>query len=457
MTKNKIKKSLSLIAVSAATALSLVGMSITPSTFVSAGQQLGQTDFENGVGLPWHVCESAPGKMEFEISGGVYKITIVNPGGASKGGEDRWDCQFRHRGLTIVSGNTYKVSFEITASNDCTYYTKIGDMAEPFAEDWHGEPDPSQHEAFWNVQQLQANQTKKVEGTFTANRTAEVEWAFHIGGDTVPEGTVFTFDNMSLECTTSDEYDYQPEEEWVRSDILTNQLGYFPQMNKKATLLSDSTSPVKFELKDSGGQTVYEGESEPKGLDADSIDNVHELDFSDYDQQGTYYIEAEDGAKSREFQIGNGEMYSYMLYDSLNYFYQNRSGIDIESQYIISGDSSSLARAAGHLFNCCNIGRMPCCSCQRSRFSEPSHIDFALSIVKYHHLQHICRDLRHHTSLRSRPEFRCCRNNPMSVQLLQHRTDALLLVPEKNCLRKMQTVILIFLMKQDMRWNGCSK
>ena len=328
MTKNKIKKSLSLIAVSAATALSLVGMSITPSTFVSAGQQLGQTDFENGVGLPWHVCESAPGKMEFEISGGVYKITIVNPGGASKGGEDRWDCQFRHRGLTIVSGNTYKVSFEITASNDCTYYTKIGDMAEPFAEDWHGEPDPSQHEAFWNVQQLQANQTKKVEGTFTANRTAEVEWAFHIGGDTVPEGTVFTFDNMSLECTTSDEYDYQPEEEWVRSDILTNQLGYFPQMNKKATLLSDSTSPVKFELKDSGGQTVYEGESEPKGLDADSIDNVHELDFSDYDQQGTYYIEAEDGAKSREFQIGNGEMYSYMLYDSLNYFYHpvQRSG-----------------------------------------------------------------------------------------------------------------------------------
>lgn len=39
MTKNKIKKSLSLIAVSAATALSLVGMSITPSTFVSAGQR----------------------------------------------------------------------------------------------------------------------------------------------------------------------------------------------------------------------------------------------------------------------------------------------------------------------------------------------------------------------------------------------------------------------------------
>ena len=78
------------------------------NTAVFAGQQVGQTDFVDGVGLPWHVCESIPGEMDFEISDGVYKITIVNPGGASNGGEDRWDCQFRHRGLTIVSGNTYK-------------------------------------------------------------------------------------------------------------------------------------------------------------------------------------------------------------------------------------------------------------------------------------------------------------------------------------------------------------
>ena len=61
-----------------------------------AGQQLGQTDFDDGVGLPWHICESTTGKMDFDIADGKYKITIVNPGGASNGGEDRWDCQFRH-------------------------------------------------------------------------------------------------------------------------------------------------------------------------------------------------------------------------------------------------------------------------------------------------------------------------------------------------------------------------
>ena len=314
---------------------------------VFAGQLLGQTDFSDGVGLPWHVCESATGEMEFKISDGVYRITIVNPGGASNGGEDRWDCQFRHRGLTIESGKHYTVSFDITASKDCTYYTKIGDLAEPFAEDWHGEPDDSQHEAYWNVQPLTANKTVTVNGSFTATRTAEVEWAFHIGGDSVPAGTVFTFDNMSLICTDSDTYDYVKPETWNRAGILTNQVNYFPQLEKKATLLSDQTSSVSFSLLDESGKTVFIGDSSVLGEDADSGDSVHVLDFSKFQEPGTYTLEA-DGQKSRSFSIDGTAYYSGMLYDALNYFYQNRSGIAIESQFITSGDSTSLARAAGH-------------------------------------------------------------------------------------------------------------
>lgn len=260
----------------------------------------GTDRFSDGVGLPWHVCESATGEMEFEISDGVYRITIVNPGGASNGGEDRWDCQFRHRGLTIESGKHYTVSFDITASKDCTYYTKIGDLAEPFAEDWHGEPDDSQHEAYWNVQPLTANKTVTVNGSFTATRTAEVEWAFHIGGDSVPAGTVFTFDNMSLICTDSDTYDYVKPETWNRAGILTNQVNYFPQLEKKATLLSDQTSSVSFSLLDESGKTVFTGDSSVLGEDADSGDSVHVLDFSKFQEPGTYTLEA-DGQKAAAF------------------------------------------------------------------------------------------------------------------------------------------------------------
>ncbi len=340
--KNKIRKTIAAI-MSAVIGAAFIGNTMT----AFAGQMLGQTDFSSGVGLPWHVCESSPGEMDFEIKDGKYVITIINSGGASKGGEDRWDCQFRHRGLTISQGCTYEVSFDITASNDCTYYTKIGDMAEPFAEDWHGNPDDSSFDSFWDVKPLTAGQTETVKGTFTASRTAEVEWAFHIGGDSVPDGTVFTFDNMSLICTNSDEYDYVAEEEWNRAAIVTNQVGYFTEAAKKATLITENTEEIEFSVVDSNNKEVYTGKSEPMGIDEDSGDSVQVLDFSDFKEEGTYTLKA-GTLVSREFTIGGTDIYSGMLYDSLNYFYQNRSGIAIESKYITSGDKDALARAAGH-------------------------------------------------------------------------------------------------------------
>lgn len=322
----------------------------------NAGQQLGQTDFEAGVGLPWHICESAPGEMDFEIDNGVYKVTIVNPGGASAGGEDRWDCQFRHRGLKIVAGHQYKVSYEITASNSGKFYTKIGNL-DGDVEIWHnmstGEGDFNNH---WDPMPINANETKKVELTFTAGQSLDVaEWAFHLGGDgqytpggCFPAGTVITFDNMSLVDLTSDENDYIAAEEWQRAEILTNQVGYFTDRAKKATFLCTDKNSMDFEIKDSSGKSVYSGKSEYFGYDADSDDTVHIIDFSDFTENGTYYIEAENGAVSREFTVGGSSSYSSMLYDALNYFYQNRSGIEIESKYITSGDADALARAAGH-------------------------------------------------------------------------------------------------------------
>ena len=73
-----------------------------------AGELLGQSDFTEGIGLPWRICESMTGKMDFTIEDGTYNITIINTGGLSNGGEDRWDCQFRHRNLTFVAGHTYR-------------------------------------------------------------------------------------------------------------------------------------------------------------------------------------------------------------------------------------------------------------------------------------------------------------------------------------------------------------
>ena len=343
-------------AIIATSAVIPVGLSFTALT-ANAGQQLGQTDFENGVGLPWHIVESAPGEMGFDISNGAYTVTIVNPGGASRGGEDRWDCQFRHRGLKIVSGHKYKVSYEITPSESGKYYTKIGNL-DGDVEIWHNmmSDNGPDFNSTWECIQIGKNETKKVDVTFTASKSLDVaEWAFHLGGDgqytngdCFPVGTKIKFDNMSLIDLTSDENDYPESSPYERAGILTNQVCYFPDRAKRATLLSDSQKAVDFEIKDESGMTVYTGKSTPFGADKDSGDEVHLLDFSDLKKEGTYYIEAEDGSESREFKISGSQQYSSLLYDSLNYFYQNRSGIAIESEYISSGDTSALARAAGH-------------------------------------------------------------------------------------------------------------
>ncbi len=323
-----------------------------------AGEQLGQTDFDSGVGLPWHICESGPGKMDFEISDGVYRITIQNPGGASQGGEDRWDCQFRHRGLKIVSGHQYRVRYEITPSNSGKYYTKIGNL-EGNVEIWHNMSDGYNLDATWDPIQINAGETRRVDLTFTANQSLDIaEWAFHLGGDgqytpggCFPAGTVIEFDNMSLEDLTGDENDYVPADEWQRADILTNQVGYFAKREKRATLLCTDSSPVDFELLNDKGKSVYSGQSRYFGFDKDSEDTVHILDFSGFDGSGTFTLKAGNGAVSREFKVFSEDEvsdYSALLYDSLNYFYQNRSGVAIESEYISSGDKSALARAAGH-------------------------------------------------------------------------------------------------------------
>lgn len=145
---------------------------------------------------------------------------------------------------------------------------------------------------------------------------------------------------------------------WNRAGIITNQEGYFPNLAKKATLLSENKNSVKFELLNEAGKAVYSGISQPKGLDPDSGDMVHVLDFSDFTTEGTYTLKSETGEESRAFQIGVLEIYSGLVYDALNYFYQNRSGIEIEEQYITSGDAAELARPAGHTSDIAEIQRI---------------------------------------------------------------------------------------------------
>ena len=347
----------------------LPGIALT----ASAGQQLGQLDFNDGVGLPWHTCVTQPAQLTFNIKGGTYNVTIVNQGGAAQGGASRWDCQFRHRKLHIESGHKYTVSAEVTASNSGMIYTKIGDFSGN-VEVWHNnQKGDSDFGSTWDPIPVTAGQTLKINATFTASKTVETaEWAFHFGGagehqptDCFPVGTELTFDNMSLIDETSNEYDWVAEADPIENSVHVNQVGYYTNLAKKATYHTGTGKYIKKNGKTdgssfSGGKfyvinadtkaVAYEGKYDASGSSTDTYSGFYtsELDFSELTKPGTYYISMDGKTQdSYTFKIGD-EIYDGVTKDALNYFYQNRAGVPISADYITSdgGHSGNISMLA---------------------------------------------------------------------------------------------------------------
>lgn len=126
--------------------------------------------------------------------------------------------------------------------------------------------------------------------------------------------------------------------------ISVNQVGYFPDGEKIASLVLDSTDPVDWSLRHTGGSELLSGKTIVKGKDANSGDFLHVIDFSAYTTSGVGYTLVAASLKSPPFNISS-DIYSNLKHDALSYFYLNRSGIEISAEYA----GENWARLAGHL------------------------------------------------------------------------------------------------------------
>ena len=365
----------------------------------SAGQVLGETSFDYKA-LPWHTCETSPAKQDFAIEDGAFHITVLNPVG---GDHEKWDLQFRCRNLNFKAGHTYEFSFTVKGARAgmelCSKISDISGENEYFVlNETEMQMGPAMGGQWGKALKLSTS-SQTVEGTFKPTKDLEsVEWAFHYADGTqwegnAEEGDEIWFEEMSIICTDCpDEYvegscnadpsnsfgavnrdyasktnpDILMDGDEILNYVSVNQIGYYPNLKKVATLsdnggdilygaskLNLSANTYDFEVCDaSSGKVVWEGTSGPKIADADSADNVYKLDFSEFDTPGRYFIRIK-GEKWRSFDFNIGDNIYYdeshnILTNAVNYFYQNRSGIDIEAEYITSGDTSTLAHKGGH-------------------------------------------------------------------------------------------------------------
>jgi endoglucanase len=129
------------------------------------------------------------------------------------------------------------------------------------------------------------------------------------------------------------------------NSIKINQLGYLPDGPKIATVSRNGTSPLLWRLQDDGGRTVLNGQTIPFGNDTSSGLNVHTIDFTNYTTAGTdFNLQVVGGQASYPFAISS-RLYIPLIPDSMQFFYQQRSGIAIDAELV----GSQYARPAGHV------------------------------------------------------------------------------------------------------------
>ncbi|MEE3920721.1 cellulase N-terminal Ig-like domain-containing protein [Micromonospora sp. BRA006-A] len=125
--------------------------------------------------------------------------------------------------------------------------------------------------------------------------------------------------------------------------VRVNQVGYLPGGPKHATVVTEATDALPWQLKSGSGAVVAGGQTTPRGTDAASAQNVQTVDFSAYRTPGTGSLTV-DGETSHPFDI-SGALYDRLRADSLQFFYAQRSGIEIDGDLI----GEEYARPAGHL------------------------------------------------------------------------------------------------------------
>ncbi|MGW2635925.1 glycoside hydrolase family 9 protein [Streptomyces sp. NPDC001348] len=289
---------------------------------------------------PWWTSNVTAGLSDGRLCADV-------PGGTA----NRWDSAIGQNDITLVKGESYRFSFKASGTPEGhVVRAVVGLQVSPY-DTWY-ETSP----------QL----TPSGDGssyTFTSPvDTTQAQVAFQVGGGA--DAWRFCLDDVSLLGGVPPEV-YEPD---TGPRVRVNQAGYLPGGPKNATLVTDATTKLPWELKNAGGRTVAHGWTVPRGTDASSAQNVQSIDFGAYRRRGKGFTLVADGEASRPFDIGT-QVYERLRRDSLKYYYTQRSGIAISDAL-----RPGYGRPAGHLNTAPNQGdaHVPC---------QPGLCDYTLDVT----------------------------------------------------------------------------
>ncbi|MGW8744861.1 glycoside hydrolase family 9 protein [Streptomyces sp. NPDC055794] len=323
------------------TALLAAAVTALPAAPAGADEteQVSNGTFDNGTASWW-----ASGNVTAAVSDG--RLCADAPGGTT----NRWDAAIGQNDITLVAGETYRFSFTATGTPaDHVVRAIVGLSVSPY-------------DTYYEVSPQLSVSGDTYAYTFTSPvDTTQGQVGFQLGG--TPDAWRFCVDDVSLLGGVEPE----PHVPDTGPRVRVNQVGYLPAGPKNATLVTDATAALPWQLKDAGGRVVAHGRSTPRGVDASSGQNVHSIDFGRYKKRGEGYTLTADGETSRPFDIGTAA-YERLRTDSAKYYYTQRSGLAISDEL-----RPGYGRPAGHVGVAPNRGdtEVPC---------QPGVCDYSLDV-----------------------------------------------------------------------------
>ena len=243
-----------------------------------------------------------------------------------------YEAGLERKYVDITAGRNYVLEMTAYASAEARVNVLVGQYGEP----WHRVLDS---DATLTTTPQTFTFPFTADATFSSDpATAWGRIQVELGRRTAPY--TFCVTELSLVETTQAPPAYEPE---TGPRVRVNQVGYLPQGPQRATLVTEQTDAVAWQLL-SGATVVRSGTTTPRGVDPTAGLNVHEIELDGVTTPGTYTLRA-DGETSHPFVVG-ADIYQDLRHDALDYFYPARSGIAIDGS--IMGDTA-YSRAAGHV------------------------------------------------------------------------------------------------------------
>lgn len=317
----------------AAVAVVAITAALTTGTAHAADyQRILNGTFAAGTAAPWWASAGvtnrvANGELCASVTGGT-----TNP----------WDALIGQNGVPFEAGQQYTMSFDAYATAPQLIAANAGEGVSPYRG-------IARHEVQLTTSKQKYTFTFTSELDFPHSGSGQI--TFQLGGRAA-DNTICV-DNISLIGGVIPPGGPPAPTKKVQVDQVT----YVPGLPKHATLVSDAATAQTWVLKNPAGTAVATGRTTPQGVDQLSGDPVHLIDFSSYDTAGTGYTLTVGTETSFPFDISAAPI-KKLRYDSLAFFYHQRSGIEIGAQYV----GATYARPAGHLNVAPNQGdnNVPC-------------------------------------------------------------------------------------------------